>query len=183
MLAESTIARPYARAAFGFARDAGSLDAWSSALGRAAAVVEADEVRRLLGHPKVDDAQLLALFGDVLDASADDDGAGKAFREFLKVVMHFRRLPLLPEIAAQFETLRRASENRMKVSVTSAVEMQPDQIEKLEARLRERFGTDIEMETEVDADIIGGLIVRAGDKVIDASVRGRLADLGRQLVR
>jgi len=178
MLAETTLARPYARAAFGLAHEAGALDAWSTALDQAAGIVGNDDVRRVIGHPKVDDARLVALFDEVLGENAD-----KAFTEFLKVLMHYRRLPLLPEIAAQFEALRRASEQRLKVSVTSAVEMQPGQIEKLEARLRERFGTEIEMDTRVDADIIGGLIVRAGDKVIDASVRGRLGDLGRHLVR
>jgi len=178
MLAETTLARPYAKAAFDLAREAGSIEGWSAALATAAAAVGTDSMRRVIGHPKVDEARLLALFEDVLGDAAD-----KAFRGFLQVLMHYRRLSLIPEIAEQFEQLRRTSEQRVKVSVTSAVEMQPGQAEDLAARLRERFGTDIEMETHVDGDLIGGLIVRAGDKVIDASVRGRLEQLGRQLVR
>ncbi|MGB0514291.1 MAG: F0F1 ATP synthase subunit delta, partial [Wenzhouxiangellaceae bacterium] len=122
--------------------------------------------------------QLLSLFDDALDGGEDG-----AFQQFLKVLMHYRRLLLLPEIATQFEMLRRAREKRIKVNVTSAVELGTAQRESLAERLRERFGSDIEMETDVDEELIGGLIVRAGDKVIDASVRGRLRQLGRQLVR
>lgn len=178
MLAETTLARPYARAAFSLADQAGSVDAWSDALGKASEAVETEAMQRVIGHPKVDDKRLQGLFDDVLGDSVD-----RAFKSFLTVLMHYRRLPLLPEIAAQFETLRRSSEHRLKVNVTSAVEMGKDQLEKLATRLREKFGTEIEMETGIDKDLIGGLVVRAGDKVIDASVRGRLEQLGRQLVK
>ncbi|MDT8410665.1 MAG: F0F1 ATP synthase subunit delta [Wenzhouxiangellaceae bacterium] len=178
MLAETTLARPYARAAFSLADQAGTVDSWSAALARASEAVESEPMQRVIGHPKVDEKRVLGLFDEVLGESAD-----RAFRSFLTVLMHYRRLPILPEIAAQFETLRRASEHRLKVNVTSAVEMDADQLERLAERLREKFGTEIEMETGVDADLIGGLVVRAGDKVIDASVRGRLEQLGRQLVR
>lgn len=178
MLAETTLARPYARAAFSLADQAGTVESWSAALARASEAVGSDAMQRVIGHPKVDEKRLLGLFDEVLGDSPD-----RAFRSFLTVLMHYRRLPILPEIAAQFETLRRASEHRLKVNVISAVEMDADQLERLAARLREKFGTEIEMETGVDADLIGGLVVRAGDKVIDASVRGRLEQLGRQLVR
>ena len=178
MLAETTLARPYARAAFDVADQAGTVEAWSSALQAAAEVVETDAFQRVAGHPKVGEDQILSLFDDALGGELDG-----AFRQFLKVLMHYRRLLLLPEVAAQFETLRRAREQRLKVNVTSAVELGTQQRESLAERLRQRFGSDIEMETEVDKELIGGLIVRAGDKVIDASVRGRLAQLGRHLVR
>lgn len=194
MLAETTLARPYARAAFSLADQAGTVESWSESLARVSEAVETEAMKRVIGHPNVDDSRLQDLLAEVLgepadgtsdgnDAGNDGRNADRAFKSFLTVLMHYRRLPLLPEIAAQFETLRRASEQRLKVSVTSAVEMDSDQIEKLAVRLREKFGTEIEMETGVDADLIGGLVVRAGDKVIDASVRGRLEQLGRQLVR
>lgn len=178
MLAETTLARPYARAAFDLAAKAGTVDHWSEALGLAANVAADPEAAALIGNPRVDGDRLLSLFGDVLGERMD-----KAVRGFLNVLMHYRRLPLLPEVAVQFEALRRASEDRVRVRVTSAVEMDEEQREKLAARLKQRFGSEIDMETEVDADLIGGVIVRAGDKVIDASVRGRLQQLGRQLVR
>jgi len=194
MLAETTLARPYARAAFSLADQAGTVESWSESLAKVSEAVQTDAMKRVIGHPNVDDKRLQDLLEEVLGEPADgasdgnDDGnddrnANRAFNSFLTVLMHYRRLPLLPEITVQFETLRRASEQRLKVNVMSAVEMAPDQIEKLAARLREKFGTEIEMETGVDADLIGGLVVRAGDKVIDASVRGRLEQLGRQLVK
>ncbi len=182
MLAETTLARPYARAAFSLADQASTVEAWSESLARVSEAVETEAMKRVIGHPSVDDKRLQDLFEEVLGTSAGG-ASDRAFKSFLTVLMHYRRLPLLPEIKAQFETLRRASEQRLKVSVTSAVEMAPDQLEQLAARLRERFGTEIEMETGVDSDLIGGLVVRAGDKVIDASVRGRLEQLGKQLVR
>lgn len=178
MLAETTLARPYARAAFGLAEQAGTVDGWSANLATASVAVDSDAMRRVIGHPRLDDARLLGLFSELLGDAMDT-----AFRGFLKVLMHYRRLELLPEIAAQFETLKRARDRTLMVRVTSAVEMAPEQLTRLAERLRERFGSDIEMQTEVDADLIGGLVVRAGDKVIDASVRGRLEQLGRALVR
>ena len=206
MLAETTLARPYARAAFSLADQAGTVESWSASLARVSEAVETEAMKRVIGHPNVDDSRLQDLLAEVLgepaddtsdrndagsdagnanrnDAGNDNRNADRAFKSFLTVLMHYRRLPLLPEITVQFETLRRASEQRLKVNVMSAVEMAPDQIEKLAVRLREKFGTEIEMETGVDADLIGGLVVRAGDKVIDASVRGRLEQLGRQLVK
>lgn len=178
MLAETTLARPYARAAFDLADKAGTTDHWSAALELSAGVAADETAAALIGNPRVDEERLLGLFADVLGERMD-----KAVRGFLNVLMHYRRLALLPEIAAQFETLRRASEDRIKVRVTSAVAMDDEQRDKLAARLKKRFGSDVDMETEVDADLIGGVIVRAGDKVIDASVRGRLEQLGRSLVR
>jgi len=178
MLAEPTLARPYARAAFELARDADSLSDWSRALALAAAAVRDETMHDLIDHPQVGDDQMLSLFEDVLDDAADS-----AFKGFLRVLMHYRRLALLPEIAEQFEQQRRASEQRLKVNVTSAVAMKPEQLDRLTERLKSRFGTDIELETDVDSELIGGLIVRAGDKVIDASVRGRLERLENRLVR
>ena len=178
MLAETTLARPYARAAFDLAEKSAALESWRNALSASAEVVATESASRIIGHPKIDDGQILALFSDVLGENMID-----AFRNFLNVLMHYRRLPLLPEIYAQFETLRRASEQRLKVHVTSAIELDSGQREKLAARLQQRFGAEVDMDTEVDAELLGGLVVRAGDRVIDASLRGRLEQLGRQLVR
>lgn len=178
MLAETTLARPYARAAFELADSEGRADEWNAALDVAAAVVRDEQAAAVIGNPRIDSEQVLSLFESVLGERMD-----KGVRSFLTVLMHYRRLTLLPEIAAQFETLRRASEQRIKVRVTSAVEMNDEQRDRLADRLRQRLGSEIEMETEVDSDLLGGVIVRAGDKVIDASVRGRLAQLGRQMTR
>lgn len=178
MSSETTLARPYATAAFELADNSGRVPAWSQALSLAAAVAADPGMRRLVDHPQISDDELLSVFDDVLSDAADS-----GFRGFLKVLMHYRRIPLLPQIAEQFEQRRRASEQRLKVNVTSAVEMGPEQLERLAERLKVRFGTDIELETEVDEALIGGLVVRAGDNVLDASVRGRLERLEHQIAR
>lgn len=178
MLAETTLARPYARAAFDLADKSSALEAWRDALALAAEVVETESASRLINHPKIQADQILSLFSEVLGSHASE-----SFKHFLGVLMHYRRLPLLPEIYAQFETLRRSSEQRLKVHVTSAIELDAGQREKLATRLQQRFGAEVDMDTEVDAELLGGLVVRAGDRVIDASLRDRLEQLGRQLVR
>ena len=178
MLAETTLARPYARAAFDVADQSSALEAWRHALAVASEVVSTDAAAGVMDHPKIDESQIVSLFSDALGEHMDE-----AFKNFLNVLMHYRRLPLLPEIFAQFEVLRRASEQRLKVHVTSAIELDAGQRDKLAARLKQRFGAEVDMETDVDAELIGGLVVRAGDKVIDSSLRGRLEQLGRQLVR
>jgi F-type H+-transporting ATPase subunit delta len=178
MSSATTLARPYATAAFELADNSGRVAAWSQALRLAGAVAADAHMRRLIDHPQIGDESLLSVFDDVLADEADS-----SFRGFLKVLMHYRRLPLLPEIAEQFEQQRRASEQRLKVNVTSAVEMVPEQLERLADRLKARFGTDIELETEVDEALLGGLVVRAGDQVLDASVRGRLERLEHQIAR
>ncbi len=178
MLAETTLARPYARAAFDLAEKNDALDTWRSALALATEVVETDSASRVIRHPKIESEQIISLFGDVLGEQLT-----APFKHFLQVLMHYRRLPLVPEIYAQFETLRRASEQRLKVHVTSAIELDSGQRDQLAASLQKRFGAEIDMDTDVDAELLGGLVVRAGDRVIDASLRGRLEQLGRQLVR
>lgn len=178
MLAQATLARPYARAAFEAAESAGELDRWSAALEIAAQVAASPEVRRLIGDPRLEADQLVELFAGVMG-----ERLTQSARNFLKVLINYRRLSLLPEIASQFEHFRRRHEKRLRVQVTSAVELSRDQRRKLAERLSRRFGSEVEMETDVDKDLLGGLVVRAGDHVIDASVRGRLEKLGRELSR
>lgn len=178
MFAESTLARPYARAAFDTARDAGAVEEWRQALGLAAEIAATPELRALTGDPRVSGEQLLELFTDV-----GGDVFFESFCNFLKVLLANDRLPLLVEIAAQFEQLRRAAEQRVPVRVSTAIELDDQQRQRLAERLSRRLGAEVEMQTEVDESLLGGLIVRAGDQVIDASIRGRLERLGRQLTR
>lgn len=178
MLAEATLARPYARAAFETARDTGAVAAWERALALAAEISAVPEMRALTGDPRLSREQILVLFTEL-----GGDLFFESFLNFLKVLLAFGRLPLIVEIAAQFEQLRQASELRMRVEVTSAAELSEDQRARLAERLRRRLGVEIDLHARVDANLLGGLVVHAGDKVIDASLRGRLQRLGRQLAR
>lgn len=164
-----TLARPYARAAFAIAKDAGTLSAWSEALAFAARVAADPQVAALLGNPRltqVDAATLLA-----------PENAGETFGNFLGLLFDNRRLPLLPEIAGLFDELRFEAERVVKAKVTSAATLPADELDTIKAALKRRFGRDVEIETAVDASLIGGAVIDAGDVVIDGSVRGKLERL------
>lgn len=176
MLNRTTLSRPYARAAFASARDHGTLDRWGQNLQRAAMVSVLEPVPDLLQDPRLTREQVLSVFSD-----AGGEQFDTPFHNFLKTLVRYRRLALLPEISAQFEALRREDEARVHVRVTSAQAMSNDEAQSLRERLRQRFGRDVELEIEVDASLIGGAVIRAQDQVIDGSVRGQLERLARQV--
>ena len=179
MAEQATIARPYARAAFGHARDAGSFVAWSQLLAAGAAVSATPGAEDLFGNPRVSEAQLIEFIAGV----AKDSGAsvGTDGRNFLALLAHNRRLIFLPAIAAQFEALRAEVENTLDVEVTTAFALEPEQRERLAVALAKRFKRQVRLAESVDASLVGGAIVRAGDLVIDGSVQGRLARLQQQI--
>jgi len=172
----ATIARPYASAAFAHASAGKDLAAWSKLLGAAAAAAADSRVSRLIGNPHVTGEQLVELLNDVSKGAA-----GKEGRNFLLALAENRRLALLPEIAAQFEVLRAETENVVDVEVISAREIAAPQEKKLAAALEKRLGREVRMHTRIDESLIGGAIVRAGDLVIDGSLKGRLERLGSAL--
>ena len=164
-----TLARPYARAAFAIARDAGALPAWSDALAFAARVAADPTVSALLGNPGLIQADATTLLAP--------EGADAMFGNFLGLLFENRRLPLLPEIAGMFDELRFEAERVVKAKVTSAVPMPAAELETIKAALKKRFGRDVEVETAVDESLIGGAVIDAGDVVIDGSLKGKLARL------
>lgn len=176
MLNRATLARPYARAAFDAARDADAIERWSDNLGLASEISATPQVHDLAGDPRVSRDQVLEVFADIGQDRFDDH-----FANFLRTLALNGRLELLPEIAAQFEHHRREAEKRIQVHVASAMEMSEEETRQLGERLKARFGREVELEIEVDESLIGGAVIRAGDQVIDGSVRGRLEQLGRRM--
>ncbi|MFO7326599.1 MAG: F0F1 ATP synthase subunit delta [Pseudomonadota bacterium] len=170
-----TLARPYARAAFGLARDAGALPQWSAALGFAARVAADPVVAHLLHDPRLQRT-------DAVELLLPPDGAGgEAFRDFLALLADNRRLQLLPEIAGLYEELRADAERIVKAKVTAAKELSGDELESIRAALKRRFGREVEIEAAVDESLIGGAVIAAGDVVIDGSLRGKLSRLQNTL--
>jgi len=161
-----TLARPYARAAFAIARDAGSFAPWSQALGFAARIAADPQVSALLGNPKLTDADAVALLSP--------DEADGNFGRFLALLADNRRLALLPEIAGLYEDLRADAERVVKATVTSAAALPAAELETIKIALSKRFGREVEIETAVDENLIGGAVIDAGDVVIDGSLRGKL---------
>ena len=176
MLNRTTLARPYARAAFEAARDGDAFERWSEALALAAEISATEEMRYLSGDPRMGGDRVHELMLDIGKDRFDDH-----FGNFLKVVITNGRLELLPEVSVQFEQYRREAEERIRVEVTSAREMNDEESGKLAERLKSRFGREVDLHVEVDESLIGGAVIRAGDKVIDGSVRGRLEQLGRRI--
>lgn len=164
-----TLARPYARAAFSLARDEGDYAAWSDALGFAARVAADPQVAIMLGHPKLSHADAVTLLSP--------EGASQHFGNFLALLADNRRLALLPEIAGLYDELRAEAERVVKARVTSATELPAGELDTIKAALKKRFGREVEIETAVDASLIGGALIDAGDMVIDGSLRGKLSRL------
>jgi F-type H+-transporting ATPase subunit delta len=176
MAEKATIARPYAKAAFQLAREHNAFERWSQVLSRAAAGVQDERVARLLLSPRVTAADLAGLLGDVCGDALDDRS-----RNFISTLAHNRRLARLPEIAAMFEVLRAEVENIADVQVTSAVQLDEAQRQRLAAALKKRLQRDVRLHCQVDASLIGGAIVRSGDFVIDGSLKARLDRLAAEM--
>jgi len=172
----ATIARPYAKAAFEYARDANALAQWSEGLKAAAQIVADPRVAPLTKSPEWSAADLVGLITDVAGAKLD---AG--MQNFVRVLAENHRLLLLPEIAAHYEVLRSAVENTIDVEVVSAVPLDAAQADKLRAALSTRLKRKVRMQNSVDSTLLGGAVVRAGDLVIDGSLKGRLQRLATNL--
>ncbi|HEY0661821.1 MAG TPA: F0F1 ATP synthase subunit delta [Lysobacter sp.] len=164
-----TLARPYARAAFALSRESGRSAAWSQALAFAAQMAADPRVHALLGHPQLATTDAVGLLAA--------DGADETFTRFLALLADNRRLPLLPEIAGLFEQQRAEADRVVKAKVTAASEPTSAELETIRAALKKRFGQDVEIETAVDASLIGGAVIDAGDVVIDGSLKGKLSRL------
>ena len=176
----ATFARPYANAAFDLATARGDQDRWSRTLDFLARTLLEPGVRDLVASP-VADAQKAHEFLELL--RTEFGGVTEPVRRFIQVLASNKRLALLGEISEQFEAQKAEAERTLDIEVTSAVEMTNDEIERLSAALEARFEREREVCTAVDESLIGGAVVRAGDTVVDGSVRGKLEKLAESLAR
>ena len=201
MAEPSTIARPYARAAFESANALRALAPWSEAMTRAAAVVSDERVRALIGNPRVSPTELIEMVFELATAtgagkgqasrprsaraqdskSVESKGQGsrshQELRNFFRLLGQNRRLPLLPEIAAQFEALRADAEQFATVEVRTARELTREQSQRLQRALERRLGRTVRLSTQIDPSLIGGAVVQYGDFVLDGSLRRSLERL------
>ncbi|MFQ3788670.1 F0F1 ATP synthase subunit delta [Halomonas sp. A29] len=176
MAETSTVARPYARAAFEYAREHEALENWSEWLGKLGQVVAVRDVQKLLSSPSLTPERKVALIVELAEAKIDE-----SVHRFLEALGEKGRLNTLTVIAEQFELLRAEHEKRVEVIVVSAYELDDKQQQKLAGALKKRLNREISITTQVDSKLIGGVILRAGDTVIDGSVRGRLNRLSEAL--
>jgi F-type H+-transporting ATPase subunit delta len=171
-----TIARPYAQAAFEEAQKQNALKAWSELLLGLADVVQNAEVQAVVSNPKVPKTKA----ADLMEAFAGTT-ANAQQRNFVRVLADNRRLLVLPEIAEHFEVLKAEAEKTVNVVVDSAFELSAAQQDKIVSSLKKRMGREIKLACNVKKDLLGGVVIRAGDKVIDGSALTRLSEMANAL--
>lgn len=178
MTERTTLARPYAEAVFRLASGHKALKPWSEMLQLAVAVMQDPQVAALAENPRVPRARFVEFFLDVCGKRLDKGGSN-----FIRLLSENHRLPLLPEIAALYEALRAGAENRIEAEVISAYEVSETQLKAIAGALKRRLGRDIDLTTRIDTALVGGIVIRAGDLVIDGSVQGKLHALATHLNR
>ena len=173
---KTTIARPYAEAVYGRAEETDKLELWTEMLGLLSAAVSAPEVAALIDNPLLPPERVQELMLEIGGGHLDEEG-----QNLVKLLVRNDRLSLLPDIATLYERLKRERQGLLQVQVTSAYALNQAQKEALAEVLKERLERDIEISDEKDPDLIGGIVIRAGDLVIDGSVRGQLHKLANEL--
>jgi F-type H+-transporting ATPase subunit delta len=172
----TTIARPYAEAAFRIAEDAKAFPAWSKMLSLLSAVVSNPTMATALDDPKLTaadkEAMLMKVCGDQLD------GVG---RNFVRVLVEADRYTLLPQIVTLYDGLRDAAEGVAKAEIATAFPLSEQELAELKASLEKHFGKKIEATVAVDPSLIGGARITVGDTVIDGSVQAKLQAMATQL--
>lgn len=173
----STLARPYAVAIFKLAQQDGKFALWSEMLGFLGQVLADPTVQGLIADPRVDSQRVARLVNDVAGGRFTDQA-----QNLVKVLAQNARLDVIGEIIRQYEQARSAAEKREVVELVSAFEVNPKFQQSIASAMASRLGREVELKTRIDKDLIGGVVIRAGDLVIDASLKGRLAKLATSLV-
>ena len=172
----STLARPYAKAVFEYAESAGSLDQWSATLGTLSGIVAEGSIQKLLNSPDLTSSQQASTMIDVCADALDDKG-----RNLVQLLAENRRLQLLPFIKEQFDALKRLRQQAVDVELVSAQPLDQSQQDLLNQALSKKLERSVNMTASVDESLIGGVVIRAGDTIIDGSIRGRLTKLAEAL--
>ena len=172
----STLARPYAKAAFEYARDKNQLSQWSEQLATAAAVTLDGTMESVLNDPALTTEQQAQTLNDVCG-----DSVGAEARNFIAIVASNKRLALLPQIHSLFVQYKANQEKTVDVEVVSAFDLADATRDKLADVLSKKLEREVKVSTSTDSDLLGGVLIRAGDLVIDGSVRGRLNKLAEAM--
>ena len=184
MADKNTIARPYAQAVFDLAHEGGELAAWSESLDAAGQLSADGQIAEYLSNPAFSNEQRLEfLTGLFARAKANVlAGSDKKGTNFLKLLIENDRVAVLAEIAEHFEALKAEVEGTVDVLVTSASPLSAAQQDEISTMLAKRLGRKVHIETEIDENLIGGAVIKAGDVVIDGSLRARLDGLSNALI-
>ncbi|MFA5984002.1 MAG: F0F1 ATP synthase subunit delta [Methylococcaceae bacterium] len=173
----ATLARPYAAAVFKRAKETGSTQKWSDSLSFLSAIIGSAEISAVVDNPKIGRDRVLALLSDLCQGQLDNEGVN-----FLKVLLQNGRLRLLPYIAKGYEEYKAEDEGYVDVEVMSAYEVSDSEQGKLASTLEKLLGKKVNMNVTINKALIAGVLVRAGDRVFDGTIRGQLQHMRKALL-
>jgi F-type H+-transporting ATPase subunit delta len=176
----TTVARPYAEAAFAVAKADKALDDWAEGLELLAAIAADPAIADRLGNPNVPREEMQSLLFAIADAQRAK-ALPQGLQNLVRLLTENKRLPVLPELARLFDELKQAEQGVRHIAVRSAFALSDAEQAELAKSLKAHFGADVELTIEDDPALIGGVEVRADDMVIDGSIRGRLQQLSNEL--
>ena len=171
-----TVARPYAKAAFQYALEVSQLDQWSEMLALLAGVAANEAMRDHLNNPRLTAEQLTAVFSEACGSRLSQPG-----KNLISQLAHNKRLAVLPVVNSLFQALLAEHRNSLDVLVSTAYELSALERSTLTVAMKKRLGKEVHLEAVLDKSLIGGVVIRAGDLVIDNSVRGKLQRLAKQI--
>ncbi len=174
----TTAARPYANAVYDLAHETSALDSWSDALANLANVVADAQMKLALDDPELGSGQKAELILQVLG-----DKLNQQQQNLVKLMAENGRLKIMQDVQQQFEIARARAENKIEAQVVSAFELSPEQTSELVNTLKNKLGCDVTLTATVDESLIGGVVIKAGDTIIDASMKSQLESLALSLGR
>lgn len=169
-----TLARPYAKAAFDYAKEAGVVDSWLQQLTVSAGIASLEEVAETFLSPTKNNQQLVEIL-------AGDD-ADQAYKNFLSLMADNNRLALLPDMTALFKFISEQDAKTLSADVYSAIELSDDQLSAISASLEKRTGKTVNLTQHIDTSLLSGARIVAGDLVIDGSLKAKIARLKTELL-
>ena len=185
MADNNTIARPYAQAIFDIAQESGEIDKWANSLEHGKAILADDQLLEFLSKPSLSSEQkftfITSIFAEIPDEKMIFSGNHNAGSNFIKLLIENSRIAVFPEIAQHFTALKSNIENSVNVTVTSASPLSDEQKSQIGKALKKRFDSEIFIQTEIDESLVGGAIIRAGDVVIDGSLKASLKGLANAI--
>lgn len=178
MARATTAARRYAEAAFELATRDGALDAWADGLRLAAGIAAQEEAARVIDNPAIPLAERQAALDALLGGRVPD-----GVRNLARLLATRGRFETMTQVAGHYDRLLNRQRGVVEAVVTSAEPLTPDETEAVRRKVEHMTGTRVQLRSEVDTALIGGLTVRVGDQLLDASVRGRLERLRHELIQ
>lgn len=172
----ATLARPYAIAAFKRAKESNSIKKWSQNLAFLSAVLSDKDISVIVDNPKISKQEVSAFVLDICQGQIDEEA-----ENLLRLLVHNNRLTLVPVITELFEAYKTEDAGYVDVEVFVAYNFSKEEKPKFASTLEKTLGKKVNMKVTVDKSLIGGVLVRAGDRVIDGSIRGQLQHMQKTL--